>query len=344
MKYTFFLIFIGFFFQVESQTGGISSFALLKLGYSARANALGTNFITAKDQDVSLGVGNPSLYNKKMDNTGALSQSLLAGGINYGMLTYAKNKDSLGTFVAHLRYINYGKMDRTDVSGTSIGTFNPSEYIMGVGMGHQLNPQISVGANLNLIYSQLDTYNAFGASIDLAGTYTNDTYNLLITALVKNAGVQFKGYTSSNRAPLPIDFQLGIAHKLKHAPFRFSLMAHHLNKWNITYTDPNLKPTIDGLTGAIIPVKYTSFIERLGHHFIFQTEILLSKSLHLRAAFDVHKRQDMKVVEKPGMSGFSFGIGMYFKRFTIDYGISIYSKAGYNNMLTLTSNLANWKK
>jgi len=340
---------LGLFFtllllKANSQIGGQSSFAVLDLGFNARSNALGTDFITVKDGDVNLGVSNPSLYNSKMNHVGGLSQALLAGGINYGMLTYARNWDTTITLAGHLRYVDYGKMNRTDEGGANLGTFTPSEYIIGAGLGKKLNPELSIGANFNLIYSQLESYNAFGVSIDLAGSYTLDKSNLLVTALVKNAGVQLNSYVNKSRSPLPVDFQVGISKKLKHAPFRFSLVAHHLNKWNITYTDPNLKPTVDALTGDTIPVKYTRFIERLGHHFIIQTEILLSKSVHVRLAYDIHKRQDMKLLQRPGLAGFSLGTGLYFKRFSIDYGLSVFSKAGFNNMLTLTTNFDKWKK
>ena len=327
-----------------SQTGGKSTFALLDLGFSARSNALGTDFITVKDQDVNLGVMNPSLYNTKMNNFLGVNQALMAGGISYGMIAYANDYKTLGTLAGNLRYVNYGKMDRTDVGGTTIGTFTPSEYILGIGLGKQINPMISIGTNVNLLYSQLETYNAFGMSIDMAGTYVVEKSNLLITALVKNAGLQFNSYTTKNRAPLPTDFQLGIAHKLKHAPFRVSVVAHHLNKWNITYVNPNLKPTIDALTGDTIPVKYAGFGEKLANHFTFQVEMIFGKNLHVRTAFDYHRRQDLKIAQRPGAAGFSFGVGLYFKRINIDYGFSIYSQAGFSNTLTLTSNIGNWKK
>jgi hypothetical protein len=279
-----------------------------------------------------------------MNRTIGLNQAIMPSGISFGMITYAKDLKSLGTVAGHLRYIDYGKMDRTDAAGTTIGTFTPSEYILGVGMGKQINPLISVGANLNFIYSQLETYNAFGASLDLAGTYFDEKSNVLVTALVKNAGVQMNSYINKSRAPLPTDFQLGFCHKLKHAPFRFSIVTHHLNKWNLTYTDPNLKPTIDGLTGDTIPVKYAGFGEKLANHFTFQVELLLSKSIHIRSAFDYHRRQELKVSSDAGAAGFSFGLGLNFKRLTVDYGININSKAGFTNSFTLRTNLGLWKK
>lgn len=329
---------------IFAQTGGNHTFALLDLPYSARAAALGTDFITVKDQDLNLAVSNPSLYNAKMSKSLGFNQALLAGGINYGMVSYARSFKNDFTGGATLRYVSYGKQDRRDETGASLGTFSPGEFILGAGVGKQLNPQISVGANVNLIYSQMESFSAFGASVDLAGTYELEKANLLVTALVKNAGYQFKSYTSGNRASLPAEFQMGIAHKLKHAPFRFSLLMHHLNTWDITYNDPNAKPTIDPLTSDTIPVKTAGFGQKLAHHFTYQAEILISKNLHFRTAFDYHRRQEMKVSARPGLSGFSFGVGMYFKRFSLDYGFTVFSAAGYSNMISLTTNMDKWKR
>ena len=326
-----------------SQTGGTSSFALLDLTYNARSAGLANDFISIKDQDINLGIANPSLYNEKMHTLLSVNQAFLAGGINYGQVAYGRNLKS-GFLGTSIRYVNYGNFQRTDINGTEIGTFSPFECIIGAGYGKQLNPRISVGGNVNFLYSQLESYSAFGASIDLAGTYTNAKENLLVTALVKNAGVQFDAYYAKNRAPLPAEFQLAGSYKLEHAPFRFSLLAHHLNTWDITYKDPNLLPTIDPLTGDTIPVATAGFGQKLARHFSYQVEILLSKNIHLRTGFDYHRRQELKLEQRPGVAGFTFGVGLYFKRISIDYGFSVFSRAGFNNMLTLSTNLSRWRK
>lgn len=344
MKINFFLVLASIIsFNAYSQTGGSHSFPLIDLTFNARAAGLANDFISVKDQDINLGVANPSLLNSKMNKAISINQALLAGGINYGQIAYGKDMLK-GTMSYNIRYVNYGQFTRTEINGTESGTFNPFEAIMGAGYGKQLNPRISVGVNANIIYSQLETYNAFGGFIDLGGTYINENEDLLVTALVKNAGIQFDGYYGKNRAPLPAEFQLASSYKLKHAPFRFSLLAHHLNKWDLTYVDPNLKPTKDPLTGDTIPVKYAGFGEKLARHFSYQTEILVSKNIHLRFGFDYQRRQEMKLVSKAGLAGFTTGLGLYFKRFSIDYGFSVFSKAGFNNMLTISSNLQQWRK
>jgi hypothetical protein len=326
-----------------AQIGGTYAFPFLNLTYNARAAGLGNQFITAKDNDINIGISNPSLLNKEMHKMISINQALLAGGINYGQLAYGKaiKKGVLGL---SMRYINYGEFKRTTITGEQIGTFNPFECVVGASYGKQLNPRISVGGTMNFIYSQLEAYSSFGLSLDLAGTYVSKDGNLLVTAMVKNAGVQLNGYDGQARKPLPIDFQLGASYKLEHAPFRFSILTHHLNKWDLTYNDPNAKPTIDPLTGETVPVATASFIEKLANHFIFQAEILMSKNLHVRAGFDYHRRQELKLEQLPGLAGFTFGIGFKFKKIKIDYGLSVFSRAGYNNMLTLSSCISDWKK
>ena len=205
MKIIFsFSLIISSFFSF-AQTGGTTTFALLDLTYNARAAGLGNDFISAKDQDINLGLANPSLYNDKMHNTLSVNQALLSGGINYGQVVYGK-KLKVGFLGTSIRYVNYGEFRRTDINGVDQGAFNPFECIIGAGYGKQLNPRISVGTNVNLIYSQLESYSAFGAALDLAGTYTNKNENFLITAMVKNAGIQFKSYYNKLRSPLPAEF------------------------------------------------------------------------------------------------------------------------------------------
>lgn len=343
MKYSIFLFIILFQTICFSQTGGANAYSFLDLPFNARSAALGNDFISSKDQDLNLGIQNPALINEQMNKHLGFNQAFLAGGTSYGMLTFAKTYSSIHTLNS-FRYVNYGTMDRYDEKGLLEGQFHAGDYVLGTGISKQINPLISVGANLNLIYSQYDVRSSLGTSIDLAGFYELKEKNLSITALVKNAGYQFKPFTKGNRAPLPTEFQMAIAHKVKHAPFRFTLLLHHLNRFDITYLDPNLKPTIDVLTGDTIPVKLPGFGEKIMRHFTYQVELILSKNFHFRTAFDYHRRQELKLAQKPGIAGFSFGLGMYFKRFSIDYGIIAYSAAGFNNVFTLTTNLEKWKK
>lgn len=328
-----------------AQTGGNFAFPFLDLPYNARSAALGNDFITGYDEDINMGINNPSVLNPKMHKQVSVNQALLSGGINFGMFDYGFGLKDYGTMSTYVKYVSYGKFERTSVNGTSEGTFSPFEMVAGAGFGRQLNKRISVGVNANLIYSQLETYNSFGASVDLAGTYYNEEKGLLVTALVKNFGYEFTRYNQNTpRAPLPIEFQAAISYKLAHAPFRITLLAHHLNTWDITYNDPTLKPTIDPLTNDTIPVPRAGFFEKLARHFTYQLEMPFTKNLEARVAFDYHRRKEMASTKRPGAAGLSFGLGLHFSKIRFDYGFTIYSRAGFNNILTISSDLSKWRR
>lgn len=328
-----------------AQTGGNTSFQLLGLHFNARSAGLGGNFISVKDKDVNMGVANASLLNAKMDKDISFSSSLLSGGVNYGTLAYGYKLKEIAVMSSYIQYIAYGKMDRRTINGEKEGTFSPFEMIAGSSIGRELNPRLSIGANLNFLYSQLETYSSVGASVNFSGTFHNEDKGVLVTVLAKNIGYQFKSYTNNkSRKPLPIDVQLATSYKLPHAPFRISVLLHHLNKWDLTYNDPTLQPTTDPLTGEIVPVPRASWFEKLGRHFTFQLETLIGKHFDLRVGFDYQRRQELALAERPGIAGLSFGAGLKLRKFSLDYGFIMYSRAGFNNMITFSTNLSTWKK
>ncbi|MBU2018233.1 MAG: type IX secretion system protein PorQ [Bacteroidetes bacterium] len=327
-----------------SQQGGNYGFTFLDQPFSARGLALGTDFISVRDQDVSLSIANPSLINKLQHNRLAFNQALLPSGVNQGMLNYSRNLKNDIVAAGALRYVNYGKITRRDEIGNDLGTFQPSDWDLTFAASKPMSPNFTLGLASHFIFSQIDSYKAFGISLDFAGAYYNEDQELLITGLVKNAGYQLKGYLPKSRDPLPVELQAAISKKLNHAPFRFSLLAHHLNRWDLTYVDPNAKPTIDALTGDTIPVPVAGFFEKLGRHFTYQVEVLITENIHFRTAFDYHQRQEMKLAQRPGLSGLSFGLGLWFSKFSLDYGFGIVSKAGFQHLITLQTDLSKWKK
>lgn len=328
-----------------SQIGGTTSFSSLNQSFSARSTAFGGSFIAIKDADVNLAITNPSLLNELMHKQIGFTHQIQTGGVNIGMLCTAKNLTKIpGIGSLSLRYLDYGKMKETLENGTVVGDFTPADFILSAGYGRKVKERLSIGLQANLLYSQYASYFSLGVGIDFAASYENKEKQHLVTLVVKNVGSQFKGFVKNSNTMLPAEIQLAFSHKLAHAPIRFSYLAHHLNYWDITYQTPLNSGKIDPLTGDSIKVTRANFLQKIGHHLTPQIEFLLSKNLHLRMAFDYHRREEYKLTNRPAMAGFSFGVGMYFKRFNLDYGLKIYSAAGFLNGITLTTNPANWKK
>lgn len=323
---------------VFSQVGGQNTFQFLDLDFNARSLALGSDFVALKDNDINLAVANPASITKEMDQNLALNHFIFPAGINYGMLAYGRNFENIGTFTGHLRYVAYGQFARTDETGVEQGTFTAGDYSLGVGYGKNFNKYMSVGGNLNVIFSHLESYTAIGIGADIATTFHDEESNFTATVMARNIGYQLKGYTKSNNEPLPIEVLAGVSYKLKHAPFRFNLTGTDLTNWDLTYNDPSLLPTVDQLTGDTIPVPSASFVQKLAYHTNFGVELIANKNFFARVGFNYQKRNALGIVDRKGASGFSFGFGVNVKKFSFNYSVSFYSAAGASNVFGITTN------
>jgi hypothetical protein len=340
---SFCIIFAAFSINAQTYNFGLNSYSFLNSMYSARSAGIGSNLITISDKDIGLSVENPSLLNKNHVRNLQINQALMPSGVQVGMLCYAF-QSKYGLFSPVIRFQNYGKFQGTDELGHATNTFSAIEYSVGMNYSHDVGKTIKIGAGIYLIGSHMDVYSSLGIHGTMGATYTHPEQNFSAAFVVKNIGYQLVSYANTDRAPLPVEVQSGISYRLKHAPFRISLLGHHLNHWKILYEDPNLQPTIDALSGDTIPVSRPGFGKNLASHFSYTLELLASDNLEFRAGFNYFRREQMKLLDRPGLSGFSFGIGVQLKRIKFDYGILIMSVAGSNHYIGLSTNFDSWKK
>ena len=319
---------------VFGQTGGSNSFQNLNMNYSARVMSLGGDVISIVDPDLNFALTNPALLNTSSSGYGTISESIIRSGANTGMLMYGQQFGKTMT-AANFRYVSYGKMRRTDEAGNDLGSFSPGDFILGITGSQAINQRMYIGATLNFLYSQLDNYTSFGNSLDIGGYYYDPEIGLSVAGVVKNLGIQWKSYNGT-RNPLALEAQLGLTYKIKHAPFRFSVVAENLQKWDLTYYDPTDVERVDALTGDTIYPTKDKFFGKLMRHFKFQVEILFGKKFSIQTSFDYQRRKELAVTGRGGLSGFSFGASLSLKRFRIDYGWYIYSVAGGQHGISLS--------
>jgi hypothetical protein len=337
-----FILLVSGSFHLYAQIGGSYTFAFLDLPNSARIAALGGNVNAIKDNDISLALVNPSLITAKMHNQVALSFVDYFSDINYGFASYARNFKKVGMFDASIQFINYGKFTNTDATGLSYGTFTAGEYAFNIGWGRQLDSLFSIGANLKNIYSHFDQYTSYGIAVDVGGTYSSSKSNFAATILALNIGRQVKSYTEGNSESLPFELQAGLSKKLAHTPLRLSLVLRHLEKFDLTYTDPNHpEPTVDALTGEALPEKkFGKFLDKCMRHVVFGGELSPSKNFSLRLGFNYERRKELKVDTKTGTVGFCWGFGFRVKQFHFNYARAAYHLVGSPNHITISTNLS----
>jgi hypothetical protein len=328
---------------VCAQLGGQTSFRVLDIPNSARSSALGGNYIAVYDNDINLGLYNPGLLNAGMGRQLALSYLPYIDGITIGYLGYAHHFDSLGaTFAGSVQYVDYGTFTRTDEAGNELGQFKAGEYVVQVGGGIPLDSVFSIGANVKFISSNLDTWNSTAWAIDVGGVYHKESKGITVAALVRNVGRQASTFTST-REKLPWQFQVGTTYKMRHAPFRLGLMVEQLQRWDLTYDDPNAVAQIDPTTGEEIVDKVT-FLDKAVLHVVPSVEVLLSQNFMLRVGYNVRRRHELVLPDKPAATGLCFGLGLRVSKFHISYGYAQMHLAGISNTFTIATRFADFRK
>ncbi len=332
-------------FLSVAQMGGNNVFEFLNLPVSARVSALGGNLISTHDNDLNVALNNPALLTDSMDNNVILSYVNYFADVNYYYGGYAKSFKDKGIVSAGIQYLDYGRFTRTDEFGNQYENFGASDMSINLSYANSVfDSNLFVGATLKTIYSQMDTYYSWGSAMDLGAVYTGLSGRFAIAYVVKNIGRQWKPYTEGNYEKLPFEMQIGITHKPKHIPFRFSLTYENLEKWDLTYVDPNNPtPTRDPLTGKPIEQnKFKTFGDKLMRHFVIGGEFMLTKNFFLRGGYNYQRRKELKIPERRGMTGFSFGFGLKVYKFHISYARAVYHLAGASNNFSIAFDINNF--
>ncbi|PCH93238.1 MAG: hypothetical protein COB85_07380 [Bacteroidetes bacterium] len=349
------------FFTSTAQIGGNNTYESLNLITSARIAALGGNAISIKDDDVDLAWQNPSLLSPEMDNHFVLSFIDYIADIKYTSFVYSKTYKNVGSFAAGLNYLHYGTFQEADATGQITRSFTAQDFIINIGWGREILPSFKfatdkeldldssffVGANLKFINSTYHfDYHSMGIALDLAGTYYNKKRNLTIAVLIKNIGYQLKPYRKQNREPLPFEWQLGISHKLKHAPFRLMANFNDLQKWDLTYEDPTATSSLfepeteDTTSWQKFGTALKSGSDKFMRHTVIGVELIITRAMIIRFGYNYRRRKEMLIIGKKGFTGFSVGLGIKIKKFHISYARTGYHISGGSNHFTIRTDLS----
>jgi hypothetical protein len=340
-------VMIGFLlmaFQLSAQLGGNATYAFLNLTNSARVASLGGKAVSIWDDDGNLPFHNPALLHKGMSNQLVLNYVNYFSDINYGYVSYARNFDRVGNFAMGLHYINYGKFIAADNTGNITGEFRAAEYAFNMFYSRAIDSNFRFGVNLKPVYSVLETYRSFGLVADIGLNYTSRDKLFSAGLVLRNVGVQIKPYHEGHREPVPFEILLGLSQRLKHAPFRLILVAHNLQKPDLSYDDPaNAREEFDPITGEPVPEnKFAKFGDNLMRHLIFGVEFIPFDNFFLRVGYNYQRRQELKISSRAAMVGFSYGFGVKISKFHLSYGRATYHLAGASNHFSISTNFSSF--
>lgn len=334
------LLCLGFCTPVAAQvsSAGRSVFSFLSLPTSSRLNALGGSNVSLSDGDISMGLCNPALLHENSHMNLQMNYSYYLPGTMFGSVLYGHNWDK-NYFAAGMHYLDYGRMQYADMNGNLTGgSFGARDVLIDVMYARQLSPLFKIGVSLKPVFSIYESYSSFAIGADVGGHFQTPDSTFQMGLVLANIGWQLKGFYSqeggSNHEMLPLNLQLGLTYRVKHAPLRFHLQIHNMQTWYLNYewTSLDKSPT----TGDIIPHN-VKWYDMLFRHTIWSLEIVpKSEAFYIAISYNHRRRAELQLSDQRSLAGFAIGAGVKIKQARIGFAMSQLTKSNFSYQLGLT--------
>ena len=320
-----------------SQIGGKYVYQFLNLAQSPRQAALGGKTVTVVDYDVNQAFYNPATINEKMSNRLSANYGNYFGEVTYGTAAYAYTYDQhVQTFHAGISYINYGTFEGRDELGNLTNDFTGSEAALSMGYAYNIPwTEVYLGANAKLISSTLESYNSWGAAVDLGLLYVDTKNDINYGLAIRNIGAQITPYAET-REKLPLSIDAGISQLLENVPIRWHMTIENLQQWDIAFSNPNRAES--GLDGSTQEEK-VSFFNNALRHVILGAELFPEKGFNIRLGYNFRRSEELRIIEQRHFSGISVGFGIRFGKVKLDYSYSRYTVAANSSLFGLMIDL-----
>ncbi len=332
--------------RLSAQVAGINTLSLLRMSSSARAAALGMDYLPIYDpHDVQAGIDNPSLIGDEYHRRLALNHVGLFSGSHFASADFGYHFNHLGSFLFGLHVNSYGRFEGYDEAENSLGSFTAADYALSIGWGRHIDSCFSIGAAFKPILSQYESYKAFAFSIDLAATYFSDSRRFAATLMARNIGAQLVTFAGTVER-LPFDLSVAMSYKAENAPFRLFFELNELSRWRLAYANP-LNPviTIDPYTGMPVAQPWYSSIGRVfdevARHTVVGVELNINRVFFARIGYRYRQMAEMYAADRTSvnLSGFSYGIGLRTKKFEFSFARRNYHLGQAPNYIALTFKL-----
>jgi long-subunit fatty acid transport protein len=289
-----------------------TTYNFLKLDVDARSSAMAGNSVSAAN-DVNGIFYNPATLTSLDRAQASVGFYKYLLDINSGNAAYSMKYKDVGYFGAGIRYFNYGTFDKYDESFNNLGTFSANDISLTLSYAYKDKKYIknlSYGASVKILYSNIDTYKSTAIATDLGLLYQipESEWNFGLSLL--NLGAQLSSYADTKES-LPLDLRIGFNKKLEHLPLTFY--------FSISDMVDKEEKFINHFKGI-----------RLGGEFN------LSDNINLRLGYNNQQRQDLKTGSTTGIAGFSAGLGIRIEeKYLIDYAFNSLGKIGSTHRINV---------
>ena len=253
-----------------------------------------------------------------------------------------------------LRYFSLGDITFTDILGTTIGQYKPSEFALGTSYSRKLSDNFSLAISGRYIYSNLTGGQAAGGiptvagqsiAADLAGYYTNPIrlggkdFDLAIGGNISNIGSKISYTKTSVKDFIPINLRLGTAIGTEFDDYNKMSFAFDINKLLVptppiyegvgvdTRIAAGMDPEVSVVSGI-----FQSFWDAPGGtkeefreiNYSIGTEYWYANQFAIRAGYFFEHDT------KGGRKFFTFGSGVKYNVFALDFSYLINASRAIN--------------
>ena len=318
-------------FQASAQNSS-DAYGFLNIPTSSHVYGLGGNNITIIDDDVTLADQNPALIGPELEKQLAVNYMYYMGTGNFAGVRYGMGAGDHSAWAIGMRYLNYGKFDGYDASGTSIGSFTPTDMVFEGTYSRDITDRWRGGVNLKMAYSNYEQYNAFAIAVDLGVNYYDPEHDLSFSVVLKNMGGQVKRFDKEyNR--VPFDIQIGYMQSIGRSPFQISITANNLTRWRIPYYSYNKDSEEERFT------EKNNFFSNFFRHLVFGLQYQPSEKFYLDLAYNYKTRSDMTSFSQNFFSGFSVGAGFKVRGFSVGAAYGMPHKSASTLMVNLACSI-----
>ncbi len=292
----------------DSNSAGTSTAQFLKVAPGARGVALGEAFSALADDATAMD-WNPAGLIKIKNHSLALMHSPYLANTFVDFFAYSQNAGDVGSWGMSVKYMNYGKIVKTDVAGVETGDFNPYEVCAAVGFatyitGFNKDPEerFVLGATGKFIRSELlNSDSTVSSDIGILVPYLfENRFQLALTAQNIMGTLRYDRLDS----PLPMVFRLG----------------------SVTRITDYFLVTAD----VAAPRDNSPFLAMGGE---FRTGIGKEADLFLRGGFNTRAITDLS-----GWRNVTLGTGFRYSIYSMDYSFSPFGDLGSVHRVSVALN------
>jgi hypothetical protein len=260
---------------------GDSGALFLRFGVGARAAGMGEAF-SAVAKDASALYWNPGAMSAVLSTNLMFTHTEYYQSVRLEQLSLT-HETEYGTLGLSFVGLYMDEMDRYDdvPSAIPLGTFSAYDVSVSIGFSRYIIPNLSLGLAVKPVYQKIDQSTATGFAFDAGLYHVSRIKGVKFAAVLANVGAPMKFETEE--FALPRVFKLGASYERE-------------------------VPALKGDIAATLDVLFPNDGNAKQH---IGAEYGYSRTLFLRTGY------------KAGYDsqGFAFGLGVMYRKFTLDYGV-----------------------